>query len=124
VPEHLRDRLDVGTFRERQASEGVSEVVEAYIGQIGFLQQWLVSPGLGMPYTIVAPVYFMDNLLTSWTLPQLKEDRLPMTLPSSRPLQQIAVSDIAAFAALVLESREEFEGRRVNIASDGGGNER
>jgi hypothetical protein len=64
VPEHLRDRLDVGTFRERQASEGVSEVVEAYIGQIGFLQQWLVSPGLGMPYTIVAPVYFMDNLLT------------------------------------------------------------
>jgi uncharacterized protein YbjT (DUF2867 family) len=74
--------------------------------------------GLGIPYTIVAPVYFMDNLLAPWTLPQLKKGSLPMALPSSRPLQQIAVSDIAAFAALVLESREEFVGRRVDIASD------
>jgi uncharacterized protein YbjT (DUF2867 family) len=74
--------------------------------------------GLGVPYTIVAPVYFMNNLLAPWTLPQLKEGSLPMALPSSRPLQQIAVSDIAAFAALVLENRKEFEGRRVDIASD------
>jgi uncharacterized protein YbjT (DUF2867 family) len=73
---------------------------------------------LGVPYTIVAPVYFMENLLAPWTLPELKEGRLPMALPSSRPLQQIALSDIAAFTALVLEKREEFEGRRVDIASD------
>jgi uncharacterized protein YbjT (DUF2867 family) len=73
---------------------------------------------LGIPYTIVAPVYFMDNLLAPWTLPQLKEGSLPMALPSSRPLQQIALSDIAAFTALVLENREEFVGRRVDIASD------
>jgi uncharacterized protein YbjT (DUF2867 family) len=52
---------------------------------------------LGVPYTIVAPVYFMDNLLAPWTLPQLKEGRLPVALPSSRPLQQVALSDIAAF---------------------------
>ena len=74
--------------------------------------------GLGIPYTIVAPVYFMDNLLAPWTLPQLKEGRFPMALPSSRPLQQIALSDIAAFAGVVLENREEFEGRRMDIASD------
>jgi uncharacterized protein YbjT (DUF2867 family) len=74
--------------------------------------------GLGIPYTIVAPVYFMDNLLAPWTLPQLKEGSLPMALPSSRPLQQIALSDIAAFTRVVLENREEFEGRRVDIASD------
>ncbi len=73
---------------------------------------------LGIPYTIVAPVYFMDNLLAPWTLPQLKEGRLPMALPSSRPLQQITPSDIAAFTALVLEHPEEFVGRRVDIASD------
>jgi uncharacterized protein YbjT (DUF2867 family) len=74
--------------------------------------------GLGIPYTIVAPVYFMDNLLAPWTVPQLKEGRLPMALPSSRPLQQIALSDIAAFTALVLENREKFVDRRVDIASD------
>jgi uncharacterized protein YbjT (DUF2867 family) len=74
--------------------------------------------GLGILYTIVAPVYFMDNLLAPWTLPQLKEGRFPMVLPASRPLQQIALSDIVAFTALVLENREEFVGRRVDIASD------
>ena len=74
--------------------------------------------GLGVPYTIVAPVYFMDNLLAPWTLPQLKEGRFPMALPSSRPLQQIALSDIAAFTRVVLENREEFVGRRLDIASD------
>ena len=74
--------------------------------------------GLGIPYTIVAPVYFMDNLLAPWALPQLKEGRFPMALPSSRPLQQIAVSDIAAFTGVVLENREEFVGRRLDIASD------
>jgi uncharacterized protein YbjT (DUF2867 family) len=74
--------------------------------------------GLGIPYTIVAPVYFMENLLSPWTLPELKEGRLPMALPSSRPLQQTALSDIAAFTALVLENRDRFGGRRVDIASD------
>jgi len=74
--------------------------------------------GLGIPYTIVAPVYFMDNLLAPWTLPQLKEGRFPMALPPSRPLQQIALSDIASFTALVLENRKEFLDRRVDIASD------
>lgn len=74
--------------------------------------------GLGSPYTIVAPVYFMENLLAPWTTPELAEGRLSMALPSSRPLQQIALSDIAAFTVLVLENREEFVGRRVDIASD------
>jgi uncharacterized protein YbjT (DUF2867 family) len=74
--------------------------------------------GLGIPYTIVAPVYFMDNLLAPWTLPQLKEGMFPMALPASRPLQQIALSDIVAFTALVLENREQFVDRRVDIASD------
>jgi uncharacterized protein YbjT (DUF2867 family) len=73
---------------------------------------------LGVPYTIVAPVYFMENLLAPWTLPQLKEGRLPMALPSSRPLQQIARSDIVTFTRVVLENRAEFAGRRVDIASD------
>ena len=41
-----------------------------------------------------------------------------MALPSSRPLQQIALSDIAAFTALVLENHDQFVGRRVYIASD------
>ena len=74
--------------------------------------------GLGVPYTIVAPVYFMENVLSPWNLPELREGRLPIALPASRPLQQVALGDIAAFTALVIENREGFVGRRVDIASD------
>ena len=41
-----------------------------------------------------------------------------MALPAGRTLQQVAVQDIASFTVLVLERRNEFLGKRVDIASD------
>ena len=41
-----------------------------------------------------------------------------MGIPGHRKLQSIAVENIGRFTALVIERREEFIGRRVNIASD------
>ena len=41
----------------------------------------------GMPYTIVAPVFFMENLLQPWTLPSLRQGKLTMALPASRPFE-------------------------------------
>ena len=39
----------------------------------------------GVPYTIVAPVFFMENLLQPWMLPSLHEGRLAMDcLPAAR----------------------------------------
>lgn len=73
---------------------------------------------LGVPFTIIAPVYFMENILRPWSLPALQEGRLAIGLPSSRSLQQVAVRDIAHFTALVLEYPEKFLGMRVEIASD------
>ena len=70
--------------------------------------------GLGIPYTIIGPAFFMENL----DLPGLREGRLAMALPASRKLQQTALADIAGFAALVIERREPFLGKRINIASD------
>jgi uncharacterized protein YbjT (DUF2867 family) len=51
----------------------------------------------GVPYTIVAPVFFMENLLQPWTLSGLRQGKLGMALPASRSLQQISVADIGAF---------------------------
>jgi uncharacterized protein YbjT (DUF2867 family) len=68
----------------------------------------------GIPYTIIAPAYFMENL----DLQAVGAGRLAMPLPASRRLQQSAVDDIAGFAALALERREPFLGQRFNIASD------
>ncbi len=73
---------------------------------------------LGIPYTIIAPVFFMENLTGPWWLPALQGGKLPMALPATRKLQQVALDDIAAFAALVLEQREQFFGKRVDLASD------
>ncbi len=41
-----------------------------------------------------------------------------MPLSQTRKLQMIAVSDIASFARSVMERPSEFEGRRVELASD------
>jgi uncharacterized protein YbjT (DUF2867 family) len=71
-----------------------------------------------VPYTIVAPVYFYENFLSPFTLPGLKEGRLTMSLPAERKLQAIALANIASFDAQVLERRDAFLGRRINIASD------
>ena len=73
---------------------------------------------LGVPYTIIAPVFFMENLTSPWWLPGLQEGKLAMALPGTRKLQQVALADIAGFATLVLERRDQFLGQRVDIASD------
>jgi uncharacterized protein YbjT (DUF2867 family) len=73
---------------------------------------------LGVPYSIVAPVYFMDNLLAPWNRPALQEGKLTMAMPAERPLQQVAVSDIGAFAAALIERREAVFGKRYDIAGD------
>lgn len=71
-----------------------------------------------MPWTILAPVFFMDNLQSPWWLPAIKEGAFPMGIPSDRKLQHIAVEDIGKFAALVIARRDEFLGKRIDLASD------
>jgi uncharacterized protein YbjT (DUF2867 family) len=72
----------------------------------------------GVPYTIIAPVYFMNNLVQPWTLPTLRQGKLALAMPATRPLQQISVADIGAFAAAVIERREAVFGQRFDIAGD------
>ena len=72
----------------------------------------------GVPYTIVAPVFFMENLLQPWTLPSLRQGKLAMALPAGRLLQQIATADIGAFVATVIECNDTVFGCRFDIAGD------
>ena len=72
----------------------------------------------GVPYTIVAPVFFMENLLQPWMLSSLRQGKLSMALPASRFLQQITVADIGAFVAAVIERGDTVFGRRFDIAGD------
>jgi uncharacterized protein YbjT (DUF2867 family) len=72
----------------------------------------------GVPFTIVAPVFFMENFLADWLAAGMAKGSIAMALPATRRLQQIAVADIAQFTALVIEGRERFLGARIDIASD------
>lgn len=73
---------------------------------------------LDLPYTIIGPVFFMENFLRHWWLPGLRAGKLVIAMSKERKLQQIAVADIARFTALIFERREPFLGRRIDIASD------
>ena len=73
---------------------------------------------LNIPYTISAPVFFMDNYLTPWWLPSLKEGKLKIAMPADRSLQQISVRNVGAFVAALVERREKVFGKRFDIAGD------
>ena len=73
---------------------------------------------LGLPATVLAPVYFMENVFNPWNVPILARGRLPVALPPDEPLQQVAIADVVRFAVLALERPAEFIGRRVALASD------
>ncbi|WP_458690519.1 NmrA/HSCARG family protein [Nocardia tengchongensis] len=72
----------------------------------------------GVPSTIIGPAAFMDNYATGWTLDGLREGTFAWPMPSDQPLTLICAEDIGAFAALVLDRRGEFLGRRIDIAAD------
>ena len=72
----------------------------------------------GIPFTIVAPVFFMENFLAEWMAAGIAQGSIAIAVPATRRLQQIAVEDIAQFTAIVIERREAFLGMRIDIASD------
>lgn len=73
---------------------------------------------LGVPWTIVAPTSFMENMLAPPGLAALRQGRLPVMISPDRKLAQIAVADIARFAVLALEAPERLAGKRVDITSE------
>jgi len=73
---------------------------------------------IGVPHTIIAPVYFMENIYFPQTKEALDSGTYATPLPTETTLQQVAVADIGNFAALAIERRAEFEGKRIDIASD------
>lgn len=74
--------------------------------------------GLGIPYTISAPVAFMENTVAPWSIGGLKQGVYAAALPPARKLQQITIDDIGHFVAALAERREQVFGKRFDIAGD------
>ena len=73
---------------------------------------------LGIPYTIIAPAYFHDNMLAPFVLPGLQKGAFAAALAPETTLQGVSVRNIGEFGALVFARREDFLGKRINIAGD------
>ena len=80
------------------------------------VEQYLAASGV--PYSIVAPVYFMENMTAPYALPELAKGNIAAAMPADRLLQQVAVKNIGDFAAALIERRETVFGKRYNIAGD------
>jgi len=72
----------------------------------------------GLNYTIVAPVYFMDNARNPQAIEGVQNGVYAVGVPEGKPLQQIAVSEIGEFVAAVIDRGEAVYGQRYDIASE------
>ena len=71
---------------------------------------------IGARATVLAPVFFMENLL--FGKEQLAKGVYSSPLSPTRPLAQVPVADIGAVAARLLEDPARFAGKRFDLASD------
>src|SRR6266446_7777038 len=71
---------------------------------------------IGVRATILAPVYFMENL--HFAKEQLAKGIYASALAPTRALAQVAVPDIGAVAVRVLEDSARFTGKRFDLAGD------
>jgi uncharacterized protein YbjT (DUF2867 family) len=84
-----------------------------------FDSKWEVEEhvrGLGLPCTVLRPVFFMQN----WEMMRgpILGGTLPQPLDPGRPFQQVAAEDVGAFAAMAFENPDSWIGREVELAGD------
>jgi len=74
---------------------------------------------LGFPsYTIVRPVFFMENLASPWFKPAIDQGNIMVALKPETKLQMIAVADIGKYGLWAFENHEKLNGRAIDIAGD------
>lgn len=69
-----------------------------------------------LPWTVLAPSYFYENVLGSRAA--ILKGLLPLPLPQDKPVHQVGLRDLGAVVAAILERREEHLSERVEIAGD------
>lgn len=89
-------------------------------GQKHFDSKWIIEQyihGLGVPFTILRPAAFMENY--NWSRAQiLNGTYVGRGLRPEKGVQNIAVEDIAAFAALAFANPKEYAGKTIELSGD------
>ena len=69
-------------------------------------------------WTVVAPVFFMENFAFPWNLSDITNGKIRQALSADTSLQLITSVDIGRFVAHVIDRGEPLYGRRIEIAGD------
>ena len=87
-----------------------------------FDNKWRVEEkvrSLGFPsFTIIRPVFFMENFLSPFFLPAIQQGKLAVALEAKTVLQMIARHDIGRYHRWAIEEHERLNGRAIDIAGD------
>ena len=87
-----------------------------------FENKWRIEQtvkAVGFPsWTVIRPVFFMENLAGPWFLPGIQEGKLAVGMEPTTPLQMIAVADIGKYGAWAFTDHEELNGLAIDIAGD------
>jgi uncharacterized protein YbjT (DUF2867 family) len=114
------------TLADAAKAAGVQHVVYSSVGSAyrgtgisHFDSKWEIEKHVRqneLPYTILRPVFFMQN----WEMmrDQILDGTLAQPLDPDKPLQQLNVEDLGAFAAMAFENPDEWIGREVDLAGD------
>ncbi|MEP7134887.1 MAG: NmrA/HSCARG family protein [Chloroflexota bacterium] len=90
------------------------------MGQKHFESKWIIEQyihTLSLPFTILRPVFFMDN--HNWSRAYILSGTYTgMGLRPEKGVQSIAVEDIAAFAALAFADAKSYNGKTLELAGD------
>lgn len=110
------------------AAAGVSHLVYASVGGVDrnpVPWHWKTKArieahirGLGLPYTFLRPVMFMENHASRTPFGLVGEVALVRVASPGVRIQLIAVTDIGAFAALAFADPERYVGRSLELAGD------
>jgi uncharacterized protein YbjT (DUF2867 family) len=87
-----------------------------------FDNKWRVEEairGMGLPsYTILRPVFFMENWVSPWFKPAIDDGNLAIGIKPDTKLQMVAVKDIGQYGAVAFEKHAELAGKAIDIAGD------
>jgi uncharacterized protein YbjT (DUF2867 family) len=134
----VQNTWEAGVEREEEQGKRVAEVaqqtgVQHFVytsvasadkrtGIPHFDNKWRVEQKvheLRLPsFTIMRPVFFMENWTSPWFKPYIDQGNLAVALEPKTKLQMIAVADVGRYGRAAFERHAELNGRAFDIAGD------
>jgi uncharacterized protein YbjT (DUF2867 family) len=88
-------------------------------GVPGFDGKWEIEQHIrkiGLPATIFRPAFFMYNFEAADIQKNIMEGVFTLALKADRPVQMLAVEDLAIFVNLAFKKPEEYIGKAIDLA--------